>query len=56
MVEAEFVPAARLDERLATCAPWVREPLAEWLAERWELGGPHRQFHFEVRGTVRSAL
>ena len=28
VVEAEFVPVAALDERLATCAPWVREPLA----------------------------
>jgi 8-oxo-dGTP pyrophosphatase MutT (NUDIX family) len=56
VVEAEFVPAALLDERLATCAPWVREPLAAWLTERWELEAPHRQFHFEVRGTVRNAL
>jgi 8-oxo-dGTP diphosphatase len=56
VVEAEFVPAARLDERLATSAPWVREPLAEWLAERWELEAPHRQFHFEVRGTGLSSL
>ena len=56
VVEAEFVPAALLDERLASCAPWVREPLAEWLAERWELAVPHREFHFEVRGTARNAL
>jgi ADP-ribose pyrophosphatase YjhB (NUDIX family) len=56
VVEAEFVPVAALDERLATCAPWVREPLAEWLAERWDVGGPHRQFHFEIRGTVRNEL
>jgi 8-oxo-dGTP diphosphatase len=56
VVEAEFVPAARVDERLATCAPWVREPLAAWLAERWEVVAPHREFHFDVRGTTRNSL
>jgi 8-oxo-dGTP diphosphatase len=56
VVEAEFVPAGRVDERLATCAAWVREPLAAWLAERWEVVAPHREFHFEVRGTARNSL
>jgi EAL domain-containing protein (putative c-di-GMP-specific phosphodiesterase class I) len=56
VVEAEFVPAALLDDRLATCAQWVREPLAEWLAQRWEVVAPHRQFHYEVRGKARTEL
>ncbi len=56
VVEAEFVAPGLLDDRLATCAPWVREPLATWLAERWEPMTPVRQFHYEVRGTVRDAL
>jgi 8-oxo-dGTP diphosphatase len=56
VVEAEFVPGARLEERLATCAQWVREPLAEWLEQRWEVVSPHRQFHYEVRGKARTEL
>jgi 8-oxo-dGTP diphosphatase len=56
VVEAEFVPAARLDERLSTCAQWVREPLAEWIAQRWEVVAPHRQFRYEIRGEARTNL
>jgi 8-oxo-dGTP diphosphatase len=55
VVEAAFVPTAECAARLASCAPWVREPLAEWLDERWE-PGTGRGFHYEVRGTVRDAL
>ena len=38
-----------LDDHLAGCFPWVREPLAEWLAERWR-AGEVRAFHYEVQG------
>lgn len=49
VVEAAFVPPDKLEERLATGYPWVREPLAEWLLHRWE-PGRGRGFHYEVRG------
>lgn len=49
VVEAVFVPHDQLAERLATGHPWVREPLGEWLDERWE-PGCGRGFHYEVRG------
>ena len=39
VVEAAFVPAGECADRLASCAPWVREPLCAWLTERWEPGG-----------------
>lgn len=55
VVEAAFVPLAECGERLATCAPWVSEPLAAWLAERWEPGGG-RDFCYEVFGTRLDAL
>jgi 8-oxo-dGTP diphosphatase len=55
VVEAAFVPAGECVDRLASCAPWVREPLCAWLSERWDAGG-RRQFAYEVRGTSRDAL
>jgi 8-oxo-dGTP diphosphatase len=55
VVEAAFVPAGECIDRLASCAPWVREPLCAWLSERWAAGG-NRQFSYEVRGTSRDAL
>jgi 8-oxo-dGTP diphosphatase len=55
VVEARFVAAPDCPARLADGAPWVREPLAEWLAERW---GPDaaRGYAYDVRGTRRDAL
>jgi hypothetical protein len=55
VVEARFVPAHLCDQQLSSCAPWVREPLTEWLKERWE---PHdrRGFHYEVSGTSRDSM
>ncbi len=55
VVEAAFVPARECLDRLATCAPWVREPLAAWLDERWEPGSG-RGFHYQVHGTNRESL
>ena len=46
---AAFVPPHALDDHLAGCFPWVREPLAEWLAERW-CAGEVRAFRYEVHG------
>jgi 8-oxo-dGTP diphosphatase len=55
VVEASFVAAPDCAARLANGAPWVREPLAEWLTERW---GPDaaRGYAYDVRGTRRDAL
>jgi 8-oxo-dGTP diphosphatase len=55
VVEAAFVPLLDCDDRLAGCAPWVREPLVAWLADRWE-PGTGRGFSYEVFGTQRDAL
>jgi 8-oxo-dGTP diphosphatase len=55
VVEAAFVPAVECDGRLASCAPWVREPLTEWLAQRWPPGSG-RGFSYEVYGTNRESL
>jgi 8-oxo-dGTP diphosphatase len=55
VVEAAFVDAVACGHRLASCARWVREPLAEWIAERW---GPDaaRGYAYDVRGTRRDDL
>lgn len=55
VVEAVFVPTHDCADRLASCAPWVREPLAAWLEERWE-PGEARGFHYEVHGVARDSL
>jgi ADP-ribose pyrophosphatase YjhB (NUDIX family) len=55
VVEARFVPLSECIEHLVTCPTWVREPLSEWLRDRWE---PHaaRGFHYEVNGTSRDSM
>jgi 8-oxo-dGTP diphosphatase len=56
VVEAEFLPPGECAARLAADgAPWVHEPMAEWLVERW---GPDdvRGYRYDVRGSSRDAL
>ena len=36
VVDAAFVDPGACDGHLASCRPWVSEPLGAWLAERWE--------------------
>jgi len=55
VVEAAFVPAAECVARLASGAPWVREPLVAWLEERWA-PGTGRTFGYSVHGTTRGSL
>jgi len=55
VVEAAFVPQAECAERLATCAPWVREPLAAWLHDRWEPASGVG-FSYEVHGATREEM
>jgi 8-oxo-dGTP diphosphatase len=55
VVEAAFVGDAECRARLAAGAPWVCEPITEWLVERW---GPDdmRGYHYDVQGTRREEL
>jgi 8-oxo-dGTP diphosphatase len=47
VVDAAFVAPQACDGRLAGCRPWVSEPLAAWLAERWS---EPRRFRYRVDG------
>jgi 8-oxo-dGTP pyrophosphatase MutT (NUDIX family) len=55
VVDAAFVPKDEVRGRLDECFHWVREPLAEWLLERWEPTAG-RGFHYDVRGTSLDTL
>ena len=58
VVEACYCVPGDAHVRLESCPRWVREPLAEWLVDRWELGPdvPHRRFEYDVFGTSRNDL
>jgi len=47
VVDARFVDPTRAGEHLVDCHPWVREPLLEWLDERWP---GSRSFAYRVEG------
>ena len=47
VVDAAFVDPGACDDHLATCRPWVSEPLGAWLAERWS---QPRRFRYVVDG------
>ncbi|HMK11776.1 MAG TPA: NUDIX hydrolase [Acidimicrobiales bacterium] len=53
VVDARFVAANAHEEHLRSCSPWVREPLMEWLSERWEM---QRGFAYDVVGQDRSSM
>jgi hypothetical protein len=55
VVEATFATSDACTEFLALCAPWVREPLAEWIEQRW---GPDdaRAYVYDVFGENRDDL
>jgi ADP-ribose pyrophosphatase YjhB (NUDIX family) len=55
VVEARYVPHVECDAHLESGAPWVREPLAAWLQERWEPSAL-RAFDYEVSGTTRESM
>jgi 8-oxo-dGTP diphosphatase len=52
VVEATFAAADACTEFLALCAPWVREPLTDWIEQRW---GPDdaRSYEYDVFGAGR---
>lgn len=47
VVGAHFVPLGQLEARLEGGHPWVREPLTEWITERWV---DRRSFGYVLRG------
>ena len=55
VVEAAFVPPTECAALLASCAPWVGEPLAAWLRDRWEPGSGVG-FRYDVFGTTRDDM
>jgi len=55
VVEATFAAADACSEFLALCAPWVREPLADWIEHRWGPQNP-RAYAYDVFGVTRDAL
>jgi 8-oxo-dGTP diphosphatase len=53
VVDACFVHHQVCGAHLAGCFQWVREPLADWLHERWEDVRPYR---YHIAGADRDAL
>ena len=53
VVDARYVPAISCSGHLEACPPWVREPLAAWLAERWAGG---RTWRYRVEGETRAEM
>ncbi len=49
VVGAEYLSEEVVVERVADGHPWVRDPLVDWLAERWE--DEPREYRYVVRGT-----
>jgi 8-oxo-dGTP diphosphatase len=53
VVDACFVSPADCPTRLGGVHVWVREPLGQWLDERWE---GTRSFHYDVAGADRASI
>jgi hypothetical protein len=55
VIDACFALHEQCADLLDSCAQWVREPLADWLADRW---GPddRRHYAYDVLGASRDAL
>jgi hypothetical protein len=53
VVDARWVPVDDCAGPLGTCPQWVREPVVEWLAERWT---DRRSFGYELTGIDRASL
>jgi len=51
VVDAQFVSLDACDRHLEKCHPWVREPLAEWLAVRWSHDDARAPFGYRVDGS-----
>jgi 8-oxo-dGTP diphosphatase len=55
VVDACFVALDSCATHLDACHPWVREPLAEWLADRWS-GDGWRPYGYRVEGSDLASL
>lgn len=53
VVDADWVDPGACAARLCDAHPWVREPLVEWMTERFEVS---RSFRYTVRGAAPSEL
>lgn len=53
VVAADVVAVDDCESRLGDAHPWVREPLMEWVAERWS---STRRFRYVVEGTDPARL
>ena len=53
VVDARYMGAEACAGHLAHAAPWVREPLACWLADRWD---DPRVFRYRIEGTDLASL
>jgi 8-oxo-dGTP diphosphatase len=53
VVDARFVQAADCPVLLEGVHPWVREPLGDWLVERWTVSRPYA---YEVCGSDRATM
>jgi len=48
VVGADVVPLTQCEERLGAAHPWVREPLMDWVADRW---AGTRVYRYHVEGS-----
>lgn len=53
VIDARYVPVASCGPHLEACPPWVREPLAAWLEERWV---DRREWRYRVDGRSRDEM
>lgn len=53
VVDARFVALEGCATQLEGCARWVREPIEEWLAERWS---DRRAYGYRLEGADRDSM
>lgn len=53
VVAADWVGTRACEDRLCDAHPWVREPLVEWMTERFDVP---RRFRYEVSGAAPADL
>jgi len=53
VVSADVVAVQHCEQRLCDSHPWVREPLLEWMEQRWE---GSRRFTYRAEGSDPRAL
>ena len=53
VIGADWVSDADCSDKLCNAHPWVREPLVEWMSQRWESG---RRFRYRIDGEALDDL